>query len=42
MEKIAKAIETIKIMGTIKGERKENKIMSIKRREAGEILVQWD
>jgi len=41
MEKRAKEIETIKITRTIKWKRKENKKMIIKRRKAGEVLVQW-
>jgi hypothetical protein len=40
MEKRAKEMETIKITRTIKRKRKENK-MIIKRRKAGETLVQW-
>lgn len=39
-KKRAKEMETIKIVRTIKRKRKDSK-MIIKRRKAGEILVQW-
>jgi hypothetical protein len=40
-KKRAKEMETIKITKAIKRKRKENKKMIIKRRKAGEIIVQW-